>query len=91
MKQENQPGLRQGLRSKKLPAKLTPVVFAFYMSAIMAALMCLIITAVNQGFGDGYLLATLHAYAVAMPSAFGCVMLVRPVVMNLVARTVASP
>lgn len=78
------------LRGRKLPARLTPVVFAFYMSAIMAVLMCLIITAVNQGLGDGYLLAAIHAYQIAMPSAFVCVMLVRPIVMRLVAGTVAT-
>jgi hypothetical protein len=55
----------------------------------MAVLMCLIITAVNQGLGEGYLLAAIHAYQVAMPSAFVCVMLVRPIVMRLVAGTVA--
>jgi hypothetical protein len=78
------------LHWRKLPAKLTPIVFAFYMSSIMAVLMCLIITAVNQGLGDGYLLAAIHAYQVAMPSAFICVMLVRPIVMRLVAGTVAT-
>lgn len=75
---------------KRLPARLTPVVFAFFMSAIMAMLMSLIITAVNQGIGEGYLLAAIHAYQVAMPSAFVCIMLVRPLVMQLVSRTVAS-
>ena len=89
MKQENQPGSGQN-RNKKLPARLTPVIFAFYMSVIMAALMCLIITAVNQGIGNGYLLAALHAYEIAMPSAFVFIMLVRPIVMNLVARTVVN-
>lgn len=75
---------------RRLPAKLTPVVFAFYMSAIMAVLMCLIITAVNQGLGEGYLIAAMHAYQVAMPSAFVCVLLVRPIVMRLVAGTVTA-
>lgn len=77
-------------RLRKLPAKLMPVVFAFYMSSIMAVLMCLIITAVNQGLGEGYLLAAIHAYQIAMPSAFICVMLVRPIVMRLVASTVSA-
>ncbi|WP_297809374.1 DUF2798 domain-containing protein [uncultured Methylophaga sp.] len=75
-------------KRRKLPVSLTPVVFAFFMSAIMAVLMCLIITAVNQGFGDGYLLATVQAYQIAMPSAFICVMLVRPLVTKLVGYTV---
>lgn len=81
---------KQAGHYKKLPGKLKPVVFAFYMSAIMAALMCFIITAANQGFGDHYLLTVFHAYEVAMPSAFFCVLLVRPVVMKLLTKTVAD-
>lgn len=77
-----------GRISRKLPARLTPVVFAFYMSAIMAVLMCLIITAVNQGISAHYLQDVIEAYKIAMPSAFICVMLVRPLVMQLVSRTV---
>lgn len=76
-------------RFGKLPAKLMPVVFAFYMSSIMAALMCLIITAVHQGFSEHLVLDALMAYKVAMPAAFVCVLFVRPMVMALVKRTVA--
>jgi predicted Co/Zn/Cd cation transporter (cation efflux family) len=90
MTTKSQQHINRFLHWRKLPAKLTPIVFAFYMSAIMAVLMCLIITAVNQGLGDGYLLAAIHAYQVAMPSAFVCVMLVRPIVMRLVAGTVVA-
>lgn len=76
--------------SRKLPAKLLPWVFSLYMSAIMAALMSLIITAVNQGFSNEYLISALHAYQVAMPSAFVCLLIVRPLVGKLVAATVSS-
>ncbi|UQY35331.1 DUF2798 domain-containing protein [Pseudomonas fulva] len=74
----------------KLPAKLSPVVFAFFMSGIMALLMCLVITATNRGLSDGYLSAVLDAYRLAMPVAFVCVMGVRPVVVRLVKLTVRS-
>ncbi len=77
-------------RTWKLPVKATPVVFAFFMSSIMALLMCLVITAANTGMGPGYLHAVLTAYQLAMPVAFVCVMLVRPVVMRLVRMTVRS-
>ncbi len=90
MKKDKQPQTDPTQLKRRLPARLTPVVFAFFMSAIMAMLMCLIITAVNQGLGDGYLLAALHAYQVAMPAAFVCIMLVRPLVMRLVTCTVAE-
>ncbi|OLU23017.1 hypothetical protein BVH03_22515 [Pseudomonas sp. PA15(2017)] len=74
----------------KLPAKLSPVAFAFFMSSIMAFLMCLVITAANRGFAEGYLAAALAAYRLAMPVAFVCVMGVRPVVLRLVKLTVRS-
>lgn len=76
--------------SKKLPAKFTPIVFAFYMSAIMAFLMSLIIVAANSGIADHYLAQVIHAYSVAMPSAFFCILLVRPLVMQLVKHTVKN-
>lgn len=75
---------------KKLPARTTPVVFAFYMSAIMAVLMCLIITAANQGVSAHYLEDVFNAYKIAMPSAFICVIAVRPFVSYLVLRTVQT-
>lgn len=76
--------------SKKLPAKFTPFVFAFYMSAIMAFLMSLIIVAANSGIADHYLAQVIHAYSIAMPSAFFCILLVRPLVMQLVKLTVKN-
>jgi len=72
----------------KLPAKFTPVVFAFYMAAIMAFLMCSVIVGIGQGFGAEFPAKVLQAYVVAMPTAFVCVMLVRPMVMRLVRWTV---
>ncbi|WP_413616556.1 DUF2798 domain-containing protein [Halomonas cupida] len=71
-----------------LPHRLTPVVFAFYMAGIMAFLMCLVITAANGGVGPGYLETVLDAYALAMPVAFLCVLVVRPVVVRLVTLTI---
>lgn len=73
---------------RKLHKRFTPLAFAFYMVLIMAFFMCCIIVAVNGGLGSGYWSTVLRAYVVAMPSAFGCVVLVRPVVTRLVAATV---
>ncbi|WAJ39294.1 DUF2798 domain-containing protein [Pseudomonas sp. GOM7] len=78
-------------RSWKLPARAMPVAFAFFMSGIMAMLMSLVITAANRGLGQGYLQAVLGAYSLAMPVAFVCVMLVRPIVIRLVSLTVRAP
>lgn len=74
--------------SRKLHPKYTPIVFAFYMSLIMAFLMSLIIVAANSGITDHYLEQVLHAYRIAMPSAFVCILIVRPLVMHMVKRTV---
>lgn len=75
---------------RKLHAKYTPIVFAFYMSAIMAFLMSLIIVAANSGITDHYLSQALHAYSIAMPAAFFCILVVRPLVMLLVKHTVKN-
>lgn len=76
--------------TKKLPAKYTPIVFAFYMSLIMAFLMSLIIVAANSGIADHYLAQVIHAYRIAMPSAFLCILVVRPLVMLMVKHTVKN-
>lgn len=76
--------------NRKLHPKYTPVVFAFYMSFIMAFLMSLIIVAANSGITDHYLQQVLHAYRIAMPSAFLCILVVRPLVMLMVRHTVKN-
>ncbi|GEM_PF-54396 len=75
-------------RRWKLAARTTPFVFAFFMAAIMAMLMCLVITAANAGINADYPMRVLSAYQLAMPTAFCCVLVVRPLVMRLVALTV---
>lgn len=74
----------------KLHKRYTPFVFAFYMAGIMAFLMSSTIVAANSGLGSGFLQRVLSAYALAMPVAFCCVVLVRPLVLRLVAITVHS-
>lgn len=78
-------------RRMKLPHRTTPYVFAFFMAGIMAMLMCLVITAAHAGVNGAYLARVLEAYVLAMPVAFCCVLMVRPVVMRLVALTVHPP
>lgn len=73
---------------KKLPNKFSAMAFAFYMATIIAFMMCLLLTAINTGFDANYLHRVLHTYVIAMPVAFASVMLVRPLVMYLVAKTV---
>ena len=72
----------------RLPKQATPYIFALYMATIMAFLMCLVITLAEFGFGEHYMANVMNAYRVAMPSAFVCVLVVRPVVARLVAWTI---
>ncbi|AZP10891.1 DUF2798 domain-containing protein [Undibacterium parvum] len=72
----------------KLPARYTAQVFAFYMAAIMALLMSAVIVAANTGIGAGFLSRVSHAYQLAMPAAFLCILFVRPIVMKLVTITI---
>ena len=72
----------------RLHKRFTPLVFAFYMAAIMALLMCGVIVAAKDGLNSHYVQQVLQAYVLAMPAAFCCVLLVRPLVMRLVALTV---
>lgn len=75
-------------RRARFPTATTPYVFALYMSTIMAFLMCLVITVAEFGVDGHYMENVMNAYRVAMPSAFVCVLIVRPVVARLVALTV---
>ena len=73
---------------RKIPKKYTAYVFAFFMAGIMAFLMSMVIVAANSGLHAGYVLRVLQAYSLAMPVAFCCVLIVRPIVMHLVTRLV---
>ncbi len=84
------PSRRIPAKTRKLPKRFTPVAFAFFMASIMALLMCSVIVAVTSGLGGDFLARVGKAYALAMPVAFFCVMLVRPLVARLVTLTVHS-
>ncbi|WP_240636046.1 DUF2798 domain-containing protein [Caldimonas tepidiphila] len=90
MSNESQtPNQRRARR--KLPHRFAPVAFAFYMAGIVAFMMSLVLTALNGGIGPDYAWRVLRAYLYALPVGFGCVMLVRPLVLRLVALTVEPP
>lgn len=79
-----QADIQKMRRWYKLHPRTAPVVFAFFMAGIMAFLMCATIACVNGGITADLPRRTWEAYVVAMPVAFICVMLVRPVVVRLV-------
>lgn len=85
-----EPSQRRAKPNRKLHRRYTGLVFSFYMSAIMAALMCTFVTAINTGFAGDFLWRVAHAYLLAMPVAFVCVLSVRPLVLLLVSKTVNS-
>ncbi|MBB4842133.1 hypothetical protein HNP55_000628 [Paucibacter oligotrophus] len=74
----------------KLPKSSTPFVSAFYMAGIMAFLMCMVIVAANGGLRPDFIGRVLKAYALAMPVAFVCVLIVRPLVARLVMASVRA-
>ena len=78
---------KKNLRTR-LPVRSAPYIFALYMSTIMAFLMSLVITFAEFGMGPHYMANVMNAYQVAMPAAFFCILIVRPVVLRLVGLTV---
>ena len=75
---------------RKLPYKFSSLAFAFYMATIIAFMMCLLLTAINTGIDARFIQRVLGTYVIAMPVAFACVILVRPLVLYLVSKTVAT-
>lgn len=73
-----------------IPARYTPYVVAFYMAGFMAFLMSVVLVAINTGVGDGYVKRVLFNYSIAMPIAFVCVVLIRPIVTKLTNFTVKN-
>jgi hypothetical protein len=73
---------------KKLPARFSTVVFSFYMAALMTCFMCFVIVGANTGLHNGYLARVWHTYQFAMPVAFICVLIVRPIALKLLDLTV---
>jgi hypothetical protein len=72
----------------RFPKRTSPYIFALYMATIMAFLMSLVITLAEFGMGPHYMENVMNAYQVAMPAAFVCILVVRPVVIRLVGLTV---
>lgn len=74
-----------------IPAKFTPLVFAFFMSMMMAFIMSGILTFVNLGPVPDFINRWMHAFVVAWACAFPTVLLVAPIARKIVAKLVQSP
>ncbi|QJQ97039.1 DUF2798 domain-containing protein [Halomonas sp. PA5] len=88
MQCEHLARVRRLVARRRIPRRFTPVVFAFYMASIMAFLMTLAITLINQGITPGFVGTVLRSYVLAMPVAFIGVIIVRPLVVRLVAWSI---
>lgn len=77
-------------RSWKIPKRFMPLVFAFYMSSIVALLVSFALVAVSSGFAEGYILHVLNVYKFAMPVAFAAALSLRTTIMRLTAATLQS-
>jgi Protein of unknown function (DUF2798) len=63
-----------------MPIKYSNLLFSIIMSLLMSLLMSGLITVINVGWSAGYLKHWLHAFQVAWPIGFFCVLLlVKPV------------
>ncbi|MBL8522516.1 MAG: DUF2798 domain-containing protein [Betaproteobacteria bacterium] len=75
----------------KIPARHTPIVFAFFMSMLMAFIMSGVLTLVNLGPVADYFSKWMRAFAIAWACAFPTVLLVAPIARRLVAAVVEPP
>jgi len=75
----------------KIPAKHTQIVFAFFMSLLMAFIMSGVLTLVNLGPVPDYFAKWMHGFAIAWACAFPTVLLVAPVARRLVAMVTDAP
>ena len=82
--------LNRKITQRRLPKFLAPYVFALYMGIVMSFLMSMVITLTEFGYDSNYLMNVMSAYRVAMPAAFVCILVVRPLVARLVALSVSS-
>ena len=75
----------------KIPAKHTQIVFAFFMSLMMAFIMSGVLTLANLGPIPGFFGKWMHGFGVAWICAFPTVLLVAPIARRLVAAVIETP
>ncbi|XXQ69120.1 DUF2798 domain-containing protein [Neisseriaceae bacterium B1] len=70
--------------------KYVNVVFSFYMASMMGLLMSSVLVAINVGIDEHFLMRVLKSYMVALPVAFMCTMITRPIAVYLTNKTIDS-
>lgn len=61
-----------------LPARYAPLCFAGIMSCLMAFMMSGLLTVINTGVDDGFVIRWLRGFLIAWPIAFVLVLLLAP-------------
>ena len=74
-----------------IPAKFTPVVFAFFMSMMMAFVMSGVLTFVNLGAIPDFFNRWMRAFAVAWTFAFPSVLFLAPIARKIVSKLIVTP
>jgi len=73
------------------PQKKFHLVFSLLMGAMMIFLMTLVITLVNVGYSDAFLLTWMKAFAIAYVVGVPVIFFLAPVARRLTARLVGAP
>jgi Protein of unknown function (DUF2798) len=70
----------------KISAKHSNLLFAFFMSLLMAFLMSGVLTAIHLGFPPDFIAQWLHSFVLAWPIAFPSILVIAPPVRRIVAK-----
>jgi ABC-type multidrug transport system permease subunit len=77
------------MRAPKFSQRHAPALFAIMMSLLMTVILTCFVTFVNTGSGNGFVARWLHAFLLAWPVAFMCILLFARHVRRIVARVTA--
>lgn len=75
---------------KKLPKQYAGLLFSLYTAAMMVLIVSGMLVALNTGLDAGYPLRFAKAYMLTWPIAFVSLLAVRPLVVKLVAASIAD-
>jgi hypothetical protein len=75
----------------RIPQRHAPKLLAFFTSFIMSCVMSMVISYINLGWVDDFLLRWMNAWLTAFLIAFPVILLVLPIARGLVARLTVSP
>ena len=71
-------------------ARFAPLVFAILMSIYMVTAMTFVITWVNTGMAEGFVLRWFRAFYIAWPIAFSLIMIGAPRIQRFVAKRIRA-